>query len=77
MSTKKYNVTSSVDYVSGHFRYVHFEASLSEEYYQDFSKLTLRGQQEYLVDVGDLVIDDWEVDDLGDLQEIIVTEEGA
>lgn len=61
----KYLVTAPVDFVSGYLRYGHFEAEI--EIPDD--KLN---DNDWIVDAvrrqGDLIIDDWRVEDYGDIE---------
>ena len=61
----KYLVTAPVDFVAGYLRYGHFEAEI--EIPDD--KLN---DNDWIVDAvrqqGDLIIDDWRVEDYGDIE---------
>lgn len=61
----KYLVTAPVDYVVGYLRYGHFEAEI--EIPDD--KLN---DKDWIIDAvrqqGDLIIDDWRVEDYGDIE---------
>jgi hypothetical protein len=60
----KYLVYAPVDYVIGHLRYGHFEAEIEipEDKLNDKDWIL-----EAVREAGDLVIDDYEVDDYGDI----------
>lgn len=60
-------VTAGVDYVAGHLRYGHFEAIIDGEELEKFKEMSIKEQQEYLREVGELIIDDYRVNDYGDL----------
>ena len=72
MSDTKYLVTGDVDYVQGHLRYGHFELELTEEEYEEFKLLDEEAQKEWVKNEGELLIDDWEVDDTGDITDVRV-----
>ena len=61
----KYLVTAPVDYVAGYLRYGHFEAEIEIP----DNKLN---DKDWIIDAvrqqGDLIIDDWRVEDYGDIK---------
>lgn len=63
----KIRVTSSLDYVMGHLRYGHLEMEIEKEKWKSMSE---EEQRECLVDEGELIIDDYSVDDMGDMGDI-------
>lgn len=73
MKKKKYVVTADLEYVE-YLRSGYIEALLTEEEYEEFKALSEDEQADYLVEVGDVVIDDARIEGLGPLQNIKVTE---
>ena len=71
---KKYEVTADYDYVLGHLRHGHVSLKLDESELKLFRALSDEEQLEHLSDHGDLVIDDWEVNDYGELESIGIIE---
>lgn len=72
--SKSYTVSAQYDYVSGYLRYGHKEMTLNEEEFLKFKDLSKKDQLEWLVEEGEIVIDDFEVNDYGELEEIIIEE---
>jgi len=66
----KFLVTGEIDHISGHLRYGHFEMYLTAEEHQKFDTLTKQEQKEWLREDGEIIIDDFEVNDIGDITEI-------
>lgn len=65
-------ITADVDYVDGHLRRGHKEAIVTDEQAAELEKLSREELAEWLQDNGKLVIDDYRVNDYGDLGEITV-----
>lgn len=63
-------ITAQVDYVSGHLRYGHFEATVPADEIETFNNMTAEEKKEYIRDIGELIVDDYEVDDWGDIGEV-------
>lgn len=63
-------ICGDLDYVQGHLRYGHLEMELNDEDFEKFKSLSLKEQKEYLNDNGNLIVDDYEVDDWGSITEI-------
>lgn len=62
-------VTGTVDYISGHLRYGHYEAEMDEE---TFLKLKKEDVIKYLEERGELVVDDFSIEDHGEITEISI-----
>ena len=60
-------ITCPVDYVVGHLRYGHYELVLSEEEYTKFQESSDEEKENWIRD-GELVVDDYEVNDTGCLK---------
>ena len=71
---KKYEITADVDYISGHIRYGHLALTLDESELKLFKALSDEDQLDYLDSQGDLIIDEYEVDDFGQLEKMEITE---
>ena len=61
-------IIANVDYISGHLRSGHFELNLSNEGYEKFQNMSKEEQLNYIEDNGDLLIDDFSINDYGDLE---------
>jgi hypothetical protein len=56
-------VELACDYVQGHLRYGHFEATIPEEDIAKFKEMSDDEKKEYVREAGELIIDDYEIDD--------------
>lgn len=65
-------VYANLEYLMGHLRYGHFELQMDEEEYKEYEKYTDEEKEEYIFENGDLIIDDYEVDDYGPISNIRV-----
>lgn len=73
--SKKYIATVDIDYLAGHLRYGHFEAVFNEEQKAEFDAITDPEEKaEFIRDWGEMVLDDFEVNDYGDFGDIDVRE---
>lgn len=70
MSNPTHTIIGDLDYVSGHLRYGQLELKLSDSEIEDFDKLSKEEQIEWLKDEGDLIVNDYEVSDYGDVYQI-------
>lgn len=75
---KKVSIDAPLEYVVGHLRYGHFEGELemTDEEFEEFKKnpLDFLYERDYINDLN-LVIDDYEVDDMGPVDEVNWTEQ--
>ena len=62
-------IIANIDYIVGHLRYGHFELNLTDEEYSEFISLSKEEQENWVRD-GELIIDDYRVDDYGDITSI-------
>lgn len=62
-------IIANIDYIVGHLRYGHFELNLTDEEYLKFISLSKEEQENWVRD-GELIIDDYRVDDYGDITSI-------
>ena len=60
-------IIANVDYLCGHLRYGHFELYLTDEDYKKFKELSEEDKISWIKDDGSLIIDDFELNDYGDL----------
>lgn len=65
-------ITANLDYIQGHLRYGHIEASLSDKEYKEFEALPKKEQKDWLMDVGSLIVDDYEIDDVGSIYDMVI-----
>jgi len=65
-------IIADVDYVIGHFKYGHFELEVNDEEYEEFQTYSDEEKKEYIGENGDLIIDDYVVDNLGNITNIRV-----
>lgn len=63
----KVTVIADIDYISGHLRYGHYELEMDEETFKNLSKEDLK---ELINDRGELIVDDYEIEDHGDITDI-------
>lgn len=63
-------ITAELDYVAGHLRYGHIELELDDKQFEEFKSLSEKEQKEWLKDEGELIIDDFEVNERGDIVNI-------
>lgn len=64
-------ITADYDYLQGHLRYGHKELEIEKE---DWDKMTPDEQREHFEDYGNTVVDDYSIEDKGDLGEMEVQE---
>ena len=72
MSMSKIKVTGYLDYISGHLRYGHMELEVDKE---KWDSMTEDEQREYLDDNGEFTLDDYSLEDRGDITDIEVVEQ--
>jgi hypothetical protein len=65
-------VIANLEYMAGHLRYGHLELTLTDEQYEEFKKLPKEEQEDWLLDDGARIADDYEVDDIGVIENISV-----
>lgn len=59
------------DYIDGYIRHAHFELEITdEEQIEEFSNLSTKEKIETLTEYGKLVIDDYRINDYGEITEI-------
>ena len=65
-------VCADLEHLTGHLRYGHIELQMDEEEYKEYETYTDKEKEEYIAENGDLVIDDYEVNDYGPISNIRV-----
>lgn len=63
----KVTLIGSIDYIQGHLRYGHYEVEVDELFITNSSNKQLI---EYLQDNGEIIIDDYDIDDMGEITEV-------
>ena len=63
-------VIGNVDYIDGYLRYGHFELDLDNEDLEEFKKLINEEKIEYLKENSILIIDDYRINDYGEITDI-------
>lgn len=63
-------IYGNLEYVQGHLRIGHLEMGLNDEDFKKFKSLSSKEQEEWLKDEGYTVLDDYVIDDMGDITEI-------
>ncbi len=63
-------IFGEVNYVCGHLRSGHYELNLGEEQLKEFSDLTENEQKGWIIDRGEFVVDDIEIEDVGCITDI-------
>lgn len=67
-------ITAGVEWISGHLRYAHYELSLEEEDLEEFKLAPKEVQKEWIKEEGSLIVDEYRVNDFGEITEIEVNE---
>ena len=64
-------IIAEIDYINGHLRYAHYELNLTDEELEKFKNSSEEEQQQWIEDGGDLIIDDYYLNDIGEITKII------
>ena len=64
-------IIAEIDYINGHLRYGHYELNLTNEELEEFKNSSKEEQQHWIKDEGDLIIDDYYLNDIGEITKII------
>lgn len=67
ISSGKNLVRADISYIDGYLRYGHYELELSDEDYKEFINLSDEDKKDYIRDCGEIVIDDYDVNDYGEI----------
>ena len=65
-------VCANLEYLTGYLRCGHIELQMDEEEYKEYETYTDKEKEEYVFENGDLIIDDYEVNDYGPISNIRV-----
>ena len=65
-----HTIFGDLDYVQGYLRMGHLEMKLNDKDFEKFKSLSLKEQKEWLRDEGSVEVDDFSVDDIGNITEI-------
>ncbi len=65
-----HTIYGDLDYVQGYLRMGHLEMELNDEDFEKFKSFELRDQKAWLRGEGRVEIDDYSVNDIGDITEI-------
>jgi hypothetical protein len=68
-------IIADLTYLQGHLREGHLELLLSDNQYEEFKKLSIEEQQNKLREEAQVIADDYEVDDIGCIEDIFVRDE--
>jgi hypothetical protein len=63
-------VLADIDYLMGYLRYGHYELTLNNEQFKEFENYTDSEKKAYIRDNGELVLDDYSVEDIGGIVSI-------
>lgn len=63
-------IYGALEYVQGYLREGHLEMELNDKDFEKFKSLSLKEQEEWLKDEGYTVLDDYVIDDMGNITEI-------
>ena len=64
-------IIAEIDYINGHLRYAHYELNLTDEELEKFKNSSEEEQQQWIADEGDLIVDDYYLNDIGEITKII------
>ena len=64
-------IIAEIDYINGHLRYAHYELNLTDEELEKFKSSPEEEQQHWITDEGDLIVDDYYLNDIGEITKII------
>lgn len=65
-------VCADLKYLTGHLKCGHIELQMNEEEYKEYESYTDEEKEEYIIENGDLIIDDYKVNDYGPISNIRV-----
>jgi hypothetical protein len=67
-----HNIVANLEYVMGHLRYGYLHLNLDEDEYQEFMTMSKEEKKDFIWGKGDIIIDDYEIDDTGDIDEVYI-----
>lgn len=62
-----HKVVADIEYISGHIRSGHFVLYLTDTEIADFRKISPQEQENWVKEDGELVVDDYYLNDIGDI----------
>ena len=65
-----HTIYGDLDYVNGYLRYGHLEMELNDEDFEKFKSLSLKEQEEWLWDEGQVEVYDYRIEGFGSITEI-------
>ena len=65
-----HTICGNLDYVQGFLRMGHLEMELNDEDFKKFKSLSLKEQEEWHRDEGQVEVDDYSIEDCGSITEI-------
>lgn len=68
-------IIANIDYVTGHLRYGHYKLKLSDKDYKAYKNLSDEDKISWIEDDGEFIVDDYRIDDIGNITEIHEYEE--
>ena len=65
-----HTICEDLDYINGYLIYSHLKMELNDEDFEKFKSLSLKEQEEWLWDEGQVEVDDYSLEDCGSITEI-------
>ena len=65
-----HTIYGDLDYINGYLIYGHLEMELNDEDFEKFKSLSLKEQEEWLLDEGQVKVDNYSIEDCGNITEI-------
>ena len=65
-----HTICGDLDYINGYLIYGHLEMELNDEDFEKFKSLSLKEQKEWLLDEGQVEVDNYSSEDYGNITEI-------
>ena len=74
---KEYRIVAELDYAAGYLRTGHYEVCVSGAELKEFCNMSRAEKEEFIGDNGEMVIDDYDINDHGDIGDIKFYEDVA
>ena len=65
-----HTIYGDLDYIDGYLIYGHLEMELNDKDFEKFKSLSLKEQEEWLLDEGQVKVDNYSIEDYGSITEI-------
>ena len=65
-----HTIYGDLDYIDGYLKYGHLEMELNDEDFEKFKSLSLEEQKEWLLNEGQVEVDNYSIEDYGNINEI-------